>query len=72
MTEETHNKVLSIVANIVNNQEQTSDNNSKDEDEEVETWTSIKKEQIRGIPKSGRFWKSKKERLAYKLVQFFT
>lgn len=56
-SEETNNKVLDIVANIVKNQEDKVEQN----DEENSTSKTLP-HPIRGIPKSGRFWKSKKER----------
>lgn len=63
MTEETHNKVLAIVANITKNQDKLENSESSDEDNtEQNTTSSSKTEPIRGIPKSGKFWKSKKER----------
>lgn len=64
MADETHNKVLAIVANISKTQDQLEKSESNEEDgSEQETTSSKNKiEPIRGIPKSGKFWKSKKER----------
>ncbi|CAH0595424.1 unnamed protein product [Chrysodeixis includens] len=58
-SEETNKTVLDIVANIVKKQE---DNKSEPTDEE--DTTSTLPPPIRGIPKSGRFWKSKKEKFS--------
>ncbi|XP_026740662.1 coiled-coil domain-containing protein 86 [Trichoplusia ni] len=58
-SEETNNKVLDIVANIVKKQEDKGEQN----DEENST-SKVLPQPIRGIPKSGRFWKSKKEKFS--------
>lgn len=60
MADDTQNQVLAIVANIVKKQdpvEKSNDEETKDNQKNVK-----QKEPVRGIPKSGRFWKSKKER----------
>ena len=64
MADETHNKVLAIVANIGKIQDNLdkSENNDEGNSEQETTSTKNKIEPIRGIPKSGKFWKSKKER----------
>lgn len=65
MTEETNEKVLSILVNIKNNQEKADDNEKLKENEvisEAKQKLVKKKDPILGKPKSGRFWKSKKER----------
>ncbi|XP_026333187.1 coiled-coil domain-containing protein 86 [Hyposmocoma kahamanoa] len=67
MTEETNEKVLSILANIKNNQENAEDSEKL---EKVEVISGSKqkllkkKDPIMGKPKSGRFWKSKRERFS--------
>ncbi|XP_075983598.1 coiled-coil domain-containing protein 86 [Anticarsia gemmatalis] len=63
MATETNDKVLAIVANIVKNQEDNSVNSISDDTEDNQQ-DKKKNEPIRGVPKSGRFWKSKKERFA--------
>ncbi|CAB3220621.1 unnamed protein product [Arctia plantaginis] len=62
MAENTQNQVLAIVANIVKNQDPVEKTN--DEGNENNQKSVKKNEPIRGLPKSGRFWKSKKERFA--------
>lgn len=67
MTEETNEKVLSILANIKNNQENADDNENLDKNEDksdsgTKQKLLKKKDPITGKPKSGRFWKSKRER----------
>ncbi|CAH0696855.1 unnamed protein product [Spodoptera exigua] len=69
MTDETHNKILAIVANIAKNKDTVEnviveDEISETENDEKDKKSSKKKEPIRGIPKSGRFWKSKKEKFS--------
>lgn len=62
MADETHSKVLAIVANIAKSQDNLEKSQSNDEDNNEQEISSNKLETIRGIPKSGKFWKSKKER----------
>ncbi|KAJ8713047.1 hypothetical protein PYW08_008351 [Mythimna loreyi] len=64
MTEETQNKVLEIVANIAKSQDNEKNIESNDEDKSEKETKATKIEPIRGIPKSGRFWKSKKEKFS--------
>lgn len=65
MTDETHNKVLAIVANIAKKQDTEEKVIVEDEISDTENEKdkkSSKLEPVRGLPKSGRFWKSKKEK----------
>lgn len=67
MASDSNNEVLSIISNIKKSQE---DNHKTDNPEAEENKVMLMDEQIeqaktneiRGKPKSGRFWKSKKER----------
>ncbi|XP_037301310.1 LOW QUALITY PROTEIN: coiled-coil domain-containing protein 86-like [Manduca sexta] len=67
MTDETQSKVLSIVANIVNSRE-NKDVTENRETQGNETSKSQKKNKtdstIKGRPKSGKFWKSSRERFS--------
>lgn len=65
MTDETHNKVLSLVADIVKKQGNkigaADSSNYEGENDPAKTskpYTTV----IKGKPKSGRFWKTEKER----------
>ncbi|XP_035447813.2 coiled-coil domain-containing protein 86 [Spodoptera frugiperda] len=67
MTDETHNKVLAIVANIAKKQDTEEKVIVEDEISDTENEKdkkSSKLEPVRGLPKSGRFWKSKKEKFS--------
>ncbi|XP_047033297.1 coiled-coil domain-containing protein 86 [Helicoverpa zea] len=65
MAEDTHNQVLAIVANITKKQNNTEKPENEDEDnKQKEKSSSTKPENIRGLPKSGRFWKSQKEKFS--------
>ncbi|KAJ8711384.1 hypothetical protein PYW07_008626 [Mythimna separata] len=66
MAEETQNKVLEIVANITQSQYKVekAESNDDEDNSEQETKSLTKIEPIRGIPKSGKFWKSKKEKFS--------
>lgn len=65
MTDETQSKVLSIVANIVNSREKQ-DVPENGETQENKTLKPQKKNKteftIKGRPKSGKFWKSSRDR----------
>lgn len=68
MSVDTDSKVLSILESIKNNAVQNLDEKSVSADNDQETNTTlitsnaINSNEVRGKPKSGRFWKSKKER----------
>ncbi|CAH1641237.1 unnamed protein product [Spodoptera littoralis] len=65
MTDETQNKVLAIIANIAKKQDTEEKVIVEDEISDLENEEKDKKsEPIRGIPKSGKFWKSKKEKFS--------
>ncbi|PZC83591.1 hypothetical protein B5X24_HaOG207574 [Helicoverpa armigera] len=65
MAEDTQSQVLAIVANITKKQNDTEKPENEDEDnKQKEKSSSTKPEHIRGLPKSGRFWKSQKEKFS--------
>ncbi|XP_049879321.1 coiled-coil domain-containing protein 86 [Pectinophora gossypiella] len=68
MTAETNNKVLSILKNIKKCQENCVDSTSADQDEvmseDKQPAEKKKPQALRGLPKSGRFWKSEKEKFS--------
>ncbi|CAG9104493.1 unnamed protein product [Plutella xylostella] len=61
MSNDSTDKVLSIVASIKN---QNSNTPTESIEEEVTVKSGVKKDVIAGKPKSGRFWKSKRERFS--------
>ncbi|KOB67545.1 Coiled-coil domain-containing protein 86 [Operophtera brumata] len=66
MSDETQSKVLSLVADIVKKQGNSSDGVASNHDEIklAKKITKSKTTAIRGKPKSGRFWKTEKERFS--------
>lgn len=63
MTDKTHKDVVNILTKIKKSHES---NNTQSEDEVIcPVAKDAPKPEVRGNPKSGRFWKSKKERYVY-------
>ncbi|XP_053617124.1 coiled-coil domain-containing protein 86 [Plodia interpunctella] len=64
MSAETNDKVLSIIANIKQSNDTKTDSSSNDKSNKDNEEKTEKKDTIRGKPKSGRFWKSQKEKFS--------
>lgn len=60
MTDKTQNDVLKILKNI--KKDQGKDETQTEDKVIPEVEQDAPKPEVRGIPKSGRFWKTKKER----------
>ncbi|KAJ0172992.1 hypothetical protein K1T71_011168 [Dendrolimus kikuchii] len=66
MADETENKVLSIIANITDSQNSNSNASEMIDHEKVQRTNANTKtvSLVKGKPKSGRFWKSDRERFS--------
>lgn len=64
MTEETSEKVLAIIANIKKTRDKPIDSDKDEKNKDIQKKTDVENKHgtVRGKPKSGRFWKSQKEK----------